>query len=362
MPYTYAFVGLTPSERSLLESIFALDAAEGEDLAQVRRPEEADLLIVNGDDRAVVLTLRADNPAALMVVVGRPSGGELADLPVLRRPLDMTGVVRVLSGLDWPEEGRRSQPSEFPGTFSPSSAPATQVPDTGPVSMRAADSRLEHARMGLARTMDSQAYSPASLQDPTLHPSAFAPTTASIPVDAPSSAHPASSVLTLNPQPVSARATWDLPEQRGTAAGIDLALHDTQFPGLPNEADADIMVVVGPHATKRHTLSLGLRRLGYRVRVVEGAELAEQLLRERRVPFVFMDQASLGPQLLPLARALNALRPSPAEPPKLIVVARHNHFFDRMRARMVGCTWMVAPINRARLVGFLARRGLQPGV
>ena len=92
MSYTYAFVGLTPSERSLLESIFALDAAEGEDLAQVRQPEEADLLVVNGDDRAVVEGLRSANPRALMVLVGRPRGGEPVDLPVLRGPISVAVI------------------------------------------------------------------------------------------------------------------------------------------------------------------------------------------------------------------------------------------------------------------------------
>ncbi|MFT4195071.1 hypothetical protein, partial [Ottowia sp.] len=171
MPYTYAFVGLTPSERSLLESIFALDAAEGDDLAQVYKPEDADLLIVNGDDRSVVQRLQADHPGALLVLVGRPPGAEPVDLPVLQRPLDMTGVVRVLSGLDWPTQ-QRSQPADFVGTFGASSMPLTQPP---PESQPAAIGEREQL--------------------------AFAPTTASAPLEG------VAAVAAARP-PVSARATW----------------------------------------------------------------------------------------------------------------------------------------------------------
>ena len=297
MPYTYAFVGLTPSERALLESIFALDAAEGDDLERVHRPEDADLLIVNGDDRAVVQRLREANPGALLVLVGQPPGG--ADLPVLRRPMDMAGVVRVLGALDWPHE-RRSQPADFGGTFSPS-ALVTQPAEALPPAIDAHDRR------------------------------AFAPTTASVPLDPlprPSAPAPA-------PSPSPPRAT--------------LA-----------DAGPEVLVVIGPHGERSPTLAAGLRKLGYRVGVADGAAQAQRLLARQAVPFVFMDQASLGDELMPLARALAARRQAPHELPHLIVVAHHGHLFERLRARMVGCVWMRAPLQRGRLMDFLAHRGLLP--
>ena len=322
MPYTYAFVGLTPSERSLLESIFALDAAEGEDLAQVFKPAEADLLIVNGDDRSVVQRLQADNAGALLVLVGQPPGAELAGLPVLPRPLDMAGVVRVLSGLDWPDQ-RRHPPSDFGGTFSPTTLPPTRPP--------------------------------AESQPPAIDErdrQAFAPTTASAPLGG-------AEAGAARP-PVSARATWATPERVASAPAPAPLAGDGGAHGLPDDAEADVMVVVGPLGPKRHTLPLGLRRLGYRVRVVEGAELAERLLAQGVVSFVFLDQASLGEQMMPLARALSARRHAPDGLPHLAVVARHGSVFDRMRARMAGCVWMTVPIQRERLVAYFAHRGLIP--
>lgn len=330
MPYTYALVGLTPSERALLESIFALDAAEGEDLAQVRKPEEADLLIVNGDDRAVVQQLRGANQGALLVLVGRPGGDDLADVPVLPRPLDMTGVVRVLSSLDWPLE-RRSQPADFVGTFSPSSTPMSRPPDSRPPESQPPEIN-ERDRM------------------------AFAPTTLTAPINTGGPGLSAAAAPPLPPVPAS--ATWVTPERQAPASVA--GQRDGGFRGLPDDVDADVMVVVGPHGSKRHTLSLGLRKLGYRVRVVDGAEAAQQSLTQLGVSFVFMDQASLGDQLMPLARALVSARQLGQEHPHLVVVARHGGLFDRLRARMHHCTWMVAPLERERLVAFLTRRGLIP--
>ncbi|MFT3779064.1 MAG: hypothetical protein QM772_12435 [Ottowia sp.] len=321
MPYTYAFVGLTPSERSLLESIFALEAAEGDDLAQVYKPEDADLLIVNGDDRGVVQRLQADHPGALLVLVGRPSGAEPVDLPVLPRPLDMAGVVRVLSGLDWPHQ-RRGQPSDFSGTFSPTTVPPTRPP---PESQPAAISERDRV--------------------------AFAPTTASAPLGAGAA---------VAVRPVSARATWATPERAVSAPVPAAATGDGGVHGLPDDLEADIMVVVGLGGTKHHTLPLGLRKLGYRVRVVEGAELAERLLAQGVVSFVFLDQASLGERMMPLARALSERRRAPGGLPHLAVVARHGSVFDRMRARMTGCAWMTVPLQRERLVAYFAHRGLIP--
>ena len=178
MRHTYILIGLNPSERSLLESLVALDPREEEQLVPVRRQEDAHLIIANGDDRTVVETLRANNPQALIVLVGQPPGHAVTDLPVLRRPLEMNAVIDVLSQLDWPSHLHSSEPTDFGFTFSPSTThPPTQSPST--------------------RSPPSEHATSAAPQDS----SAFAPTTASMPITAPH-------VSTLAGPAVSARATW----------------------------------------------------------------------------------------------------------------------------------------------------------
>ena len=121
MRHSYIFIGLTPTEQALLESLFALDQDGGDELVRVSRPQDAHLIVANGDDRAVVDALRAANPRALMVLVGQPKGAD-GGLPALRRPLEMAAVAEVMSQLDWPADLLGGEPSDFRGTFSPSSS------------------------------------------------------------------------------------------------------------------------------------------------------------------------------------------------------------------------------------------------
>ena len=192
MRHTYILIGLNPSERSLLESLVALDPREEEQLVPVRRQEDAHLIIANGDDRTVVETLRANNPQALIVLVGQPPGHAVTDLPVLRRPLEMNAVIDVLSQLDWPSHLHSSEPTDFGFTFSPSTThPPTQSPST-----RSAPS--EHATS--AAPQDSLA---------------FAPTTASMVMTAGATATHSDVAPVAAPAPapaVSARATWTTSE------------------------------------------------------------------------------------------------------------------------------------------------------
>jgi len=366
--YTYAFVGLTPSERALLASIFELDAAEGDDLEQVHKPEEANLLIVNGDDHTVVQRLRDANPRALLVLVGRPPTADLQHLPVLRRPLDMSGVVQVLSSLEWPEPDLPSTLySDFSGTFNPSSL-LSSAPPTMPSSLP-------------PHPVPPHPVPPPSRPrpEPMADPSAFAPTTATAPLDM--STAPAAVVAAAVAPPITAKTVradkaapapspaeamsasvaWRTAEQASAdSAPVAPTADEFDFANVPDHEDADLMLVLGAQGAKRHTLAQGLRRMGYRVRVVEGGERAAQLLQARPVPCLFLDQASLGDELMPLARMLHGVPTGMAKTPKLVIIARRDSVVHRLRARMMGWTWMNTPLNRERLTSFFARQGLRP--
>ena len=332
--YTYVFVGLTPSERALLESLFALNAGEADELRPVTRPEEAHLIIVNGDDRSVVDCLRHHNPHALLVRVGAPPGSTADDMPTLRRPLDMEGVAEVLAGLDWPEQPLDSGVTDFDALSQPPASGPTMGPgDTG---------------------------QPPESHPPAAAASSFAPTTASMPVTVPVTAA-ASNLATMAGAAVSARATWAISEHAPLVPPHPPAAPQAlPGQGFSNDVDADVLVVVGALGQRSHTLPRGLRRLGFRVRLIEGADAGLSAFALRPLPFVFLDQTSLGEALLPLARTLTAQRPMPGQPPHVVVVARRGSAFDRLRARLIGCAWMAVPIDRERLLRFFARRGLLP--
>ena len=338
MRHTYILIGLNPSERSLLESLVALDPREEEQLVPVRRQEDAHLIIANGDDRTVVETLRANNPQALIVLVGQPPGHAVTDLPVLRRPLEMNAVIDVLSQLDWPSHLHSSEPTDFGFTFSPSTNhPPTQSPST--------------------RSPPSEHATSAAPQDS----SAFAPTTASMVMTAGATATHSDVAPVAAPAPapaVSARATWTTSEHAPLAPMAPSRPADAE--GFTSDLDAEVLVVAGALGQRSHTLPRGLRRIGVRVCLLEGADAALAAFKRQPLPFVFLDQVSLGDELMPLARALVALRPMPGQPPHVVVVARRGSAFDRLRARLIGCIWMTVPIERERLLAFFARRGLHP--
>ena len=338
MRHTYILIGLNPSERSLLESLVALDPREEEQLVPVRRQEDAHLIIANGDDRTVVETLRANNPQALIVLVGQPPGHAVTDLPVLRRPLEMNAVIDVLSQLDWPSHLHSSEPTDFGFTFSPSTNhPPTQSPST--------------------RSPPSEHATSAAPQDS----SAFAPTTASMVMTAGATATHSDVAPVAAPAPapaVSARATWTTSEHAPLAPVASPRPADAE--GFTSDLDAEVLVVAGALGQRSHTLPRGLRRIGVRVCLLEGADAALAAFKRQPLPFVFLDQVSLGDELMPLARALVALRPMPGQPPHVVVVARRGSAFDRLRARLIGCNWMTVPIERERLLAFFARRGLHP--
>lgn len=345
MHRAYALVGLTPSERSLLESIFEFDGEADASLTQVREPKGADLLIVNGDDARVVERVRGQNPHALMVLVGQPPRSQnSAGLPVLRRPLDLAGVVAVFNTLDWPEPDRDSNLGQSGAkVVSTNVRGAASEPSTMPLTIPPPES------LSMAPSVEVDA-------------AAFAETTASAPLINADAAPIVASVR----QPVSARHSWAVSEP----AAIDTAQPESQVarPGTPkSEADVvpegelpvDVIVVALNQGSREPTLPHGIRRLGYRVQTVGSAQEAMVALDRQSAQFVFLDQHSLGGELLPLARAVAARRSALDQPPYTVVVARGGNAFDRLRARLAGCGWMPVPIDRTRLVSYFARRGLQ---
>ena len=391
MTHTYAFVGLTPSERSLLESIFAMDADESshergdEGLVPVRLGVDkvpVNLLIVNGDDLEVVAQLHATHPEALLVLVGHPPGGQGVRWPVMRRPLDLHGAVSVLSELDWPDtplerrmavrqrpqatvqvsDGGQpshqppqlSQPSQPPSsrppptTFSSEDMSSAFAPTTARMPMPAAGPAAAQpglsARAAWAMSERGAAEGPASSPAHRPPPSSV-PMAASAPMP-PLSVPPADTVLAAD-EDVSAADT----------AGHVLPVADPVAPA-PSPRRADVLVVHSRRDGQMPSMVRGLRDMGYAVGAVGPQEDPVVAIKRHRAAFVFLDQHSLGKSALPLAREIAALRRSPAGPPHLIVVAREGSAFDRLRARMAGCGWMQVPIDGDRLASYLTGRGL----
>ena len=317
--YTYILIGLTPSERALLEKLVSFDQGHGDELVPVQELAQAQLIVANGDDGAFIDGLRQAHPQALLVLVGQPPGQTVTNLPVLTRPLDLHAVAEVMSRLDWPLVWRGTAYDERASGFQPSLATFGGPPDTD--------------------------------TPPAADAAAYAATTASLPLPAPAAAALLADTAPAGRRAVSSRASW--------ASSAPMPAAPPPLPEPPGGPD-DVLVVAGALGERVLTLPHGLRHLGFRVRVVEGADAAPAVLAQSDARFVFLDQLSLGDRLLPLVRTLVAQRPASGQASHVIVVARRGTVFERLRASLMGCVWMTVPIDRQRLVAFFARRGLQP--
>ena len=326
MPFLYALIGLPPAERALIESVFQLDTQDADLLVQTQETARAQLLIVNSDDAASVRALRERHRAALLLLVGRRVTG--VDAPAIGRPLTVSAVMRVLGALPWTDELAASMDASARRFGNPSSLPLDSMPPT----MSPADS------------------------------SAFAPTTLSAPL------HPTQAPAVTRPPDSPPRPASQVTVPSG--AGADEAdapteqLESTQLmPGMQPTVAADLdapIVVVARIGTRTLTLPRGLRRLGYRVQVVDGADAALARMAERPAQVVFLDHASLRDELLPLARVLAAGRETEDGAPHVAVVSRGGSPLERFRAHAAGCVWMKVPVERERLLAFLGQRGLRP--
>lgn len=320
--YAYSLIGLAPLERAFMESLLGLEGKGVRVWERAQGPQTPDLVVTSGDDRDVLARLRARYPAALLVLVGQPAGLGETDLPVLQRPLRFDAALRVLDGLTPAGAGRlvpASEPAPPPPQPQASGAPWPRTPGNPPHT----GSSHHHFETRLDIT-------------PSL---AAAPTPISF-------GGPHSSLQTAG------------------GVHVDIVLSGatplaSEQPATPESAVVDALVIGGkPHPRHgEYVLTLGLRKMGLRVRQESDAATGLAAYAQTPAPFVFLDQVSLGADFLPAARQLVALRPMPGMPPHVALVTRHNRLLERLSARMYGCNWMPLPLDRHQLKTWFEQRG-----
>jgi hypothetical protein len=154
-------------------------------------------------------------------------------------------------------------------------------------------------------------------------------------------------------------AVWeDLRTSRTT--GVDphagaAASQGTDHPGGPAPLqDGRRILVVGLPGTAADGLMKTLRAQGFETDLADGRELAFTLLAQRHYGFVFVIEVSLGPAAIPLCQSIHAARGAAPAAVHLVIVASHNKWLHRLRARLAGCeAWMPIPLKQAALVQFL---------
>ena len=284
--HSYAIVGLTPEEKSLLNLLLSSGEsgfASTTGLMRMADPSQVDLLIADGDEPVEVERLRRVNPLALIVLVGRPPAEypELAELPCVPRPMSLEDAVAVLGALEGPDEA-----PTFIGT----------------------------------RTMAAG----VSAED--------------------------------EGQALSARSAWATSEFATQDAEAAEARQARRM------APVQVLIMRFPYNSAREdsTLLYSVRLLGCNALEVSDIRDAITLLAREPVRCVFLDQSSLGREVLPIVRALKAWASAAGSNLGVIVIARRGWGMERLRARMAGCVWLLAPIRLEQLAATLRAHGLNP--
>ena len=361
---TYAAVGLSPADRAQLALLFESGVVEGVRHQPAQGDGRPAFLVINADDRHALDDLRDLDPAPCVVLIGHTHWG--TGWPVVPRPITAPALATAMRQL------APLLPPAAPA-FAHTSARAALQADAGsaPPTMASLAARPSRDELRAAYAVTTPSL-PPDMADSSIHAvlrtrqgasSGTAPDEADAPAtvvdvsradpDAgPSTRGDARATLSAAPGSLLARASAPAPH-----AAFDDARGGAQAAG---SLLAQILIVA-EFGTRSHTLPRGLRSLGYAVDTANGEAQALALLPTKAYRIVFLDQASLGSALWGLAKQMLAGRTLAGQPPHVAIVARRQGPLDRWRAHRIGCdAWMNVPLERERLIAFLARRGVRP--
>ncbi|WHZ09819.1 MAG: hypothetical protein OJF60_000258 [Burkholderiaceae bacterium] len=106
-PLSLALLGFPPNELAAFNALFRIAARHGPGVAMVEHGAEADVVLANADDAALLQRLRAERPAQVLLIGSSDDG---TGWPVLARPIQLLEVLNTVQRL-----GRANQPGTNAG-------------------------------------------------------------------------------------------------------------------------------------------------------------------------------------------------------------------------------------------------------
>jgi CheY-like chemotaxis protein len=415
-----ALLGLSPVDRTLIETLLRQDLASGVAGELVHDLHQADLIIANADDANTVHGLHARKLPAPVVLIGDTDAG--TGWPVIARPIEPQRILQAIKRLT-PAPGRAMNrvvpPSPSPSPrasgfeatvpFAPlemagrsGGAGNTSFEVTQPFERSAAGSLAAHAP-GPRRQMQHEPIDARSVlmwRDAQVNPPVSAPVAAAVgespvprltPSDgavteaasfvAPARDFPAFAGFETtrdadHPELAQVPGNWrDLARQQARAAHVpeqpappesenlsssfaDPADQPTLPPGIAAAGPVQAILLVGEERLAESSLIRALRGFGYQVDYVPDGDVALSRLASQDYGFVFLDAVSMRRQTLPVCRALRKrARALGQQRLHIVVIAKKGELLRRLLARVAGCdAWMTLPLERKRLGQFLRSR------
>ena len=395
-PLHFALIGFAGTEQAQIQSALRALGGDGCNADWTEEPEQADLILVNADDRWTARNLRLRGSAAPVLLIGADDAG--TGWPVVSRPLVPQALLAAATRLLPVQQPVAEVPSDFAATepFAPLLAsgrvtPARGFEETRPFERPIAAGAVQPQTATRQRPpydsinaqsvllwRDEKVGVPGPVDEPT---SAAAPTEpAASPAVVPKihlsqAGMPAMAGFEATRDaesqvPDRVPANWrDLARQRDderrgrtppveveplSSSFADPSGHPTSPPGLVVMGRAPAILLVGGARLAGSSLIRELRGLGCQVDHAQDLAAALEHLAGQAYGFAFLDDRSLKGRTRSVCRALRRRARALGLSLTLVVLARDDGVLRRLLARWAGCdTWMTLPLDRDRLARFL---------
>lgn len=411
--FRIALIGFAPAEHSFVESVFQPARPDGSRHELVNDPAQADLILINADDRWSARQLRQRGVTAPVLLIGEHDAG--TGWPVMPRPIEtgtlLTEVARRLPGpgANPAKTALQAPVPEFAATepfapLEPMGRPRAGhgFEETRPFERPAAAAAMPKRPLAASRpvhdSINAQSVllwrdAKVGLADVPAEPSGTVPSAAPSPNPVPVAAVPRTAPDTAVPAVAGFEPTRDadptgpgrvpmnwreLARQRDeerrrrteppeaepySSSFADPSDHPTSPAALAALARSPAILLVGESRLGSSSLIRELRGLGCQVDHVQDAPAALARLAGQIYGFAFLDDRSLGRQTRAICRALRRRARALGLSLNIVVMARDEGPVRRLLARWAGCdTWMRLPLERKRLARYLlGGSGTAPG-
>ena len=395
-PLHFALMGFAGTEKAQIQSALRALGGDGCNADWTEEPEQADLILVNADDRWTARNLRLRGSAAQVLLIGADDAG--TGWPVVSRPLVPQAVLDAATRLLPVQRPVADLPSDFAATepFAPLLASGPAAPASGfevtrpferPIAVGLARPKTPPRQRPAYESINAQSVLlwrdekvgvPGPVDEPT---SAAAPTEpAASPAVVPKihlthAGMPAMAGFEATREaesqfPDRVPANWrDLARQRDderrgrtppvvveplSSSFADPSDHPTSPPGLIATGRVPAILLVGGLRLAGSSLIRELRGLGSQVDHAQDLAAALERLAAQVYAFAYLDDRSLKGRTRSVCRALRRRARALNLNLTLVVLARDDGVLRRLLARWAGCdTWMTLPLDRDRLARFL---------
>jgi CheY-like chemotaxis protein len=399
-----SLVGLTSTDRSLLETLFAQSWRYGPGYEVVADLSRAEMVIANADDPDVLRNLRAARLNIPVLLIGATDGG--TGWVRLPRPIHLPAVIDAMTHLDPrlngvqlravappkeenslfasladftagngirqpikapPAPARPSAPAAMP--TAPVLPPVSPIKTKGPAISFPPPKPPDHAN-DFAMTVAFSASMMPGFTDSGESQSGFTATQQFEHSRAPYQTSPAAdaqdrSILmwhddvnaTAKGQPPALNRRFGTAEQGGESVA-EMWSMPADLPELTSPLSVTITILlVGSSHLADGSLMRALLRLGYQVDCAQDVDEVLGRLEQHQHRFVFLDASSLGKRTNEVCRAVRKWGRNAKRPPHVVVVDYQDGLLRRWLAKLAGCDgWMMMPFRRRDLQSYLEKR------